>query len=469
MTWGSVFQAAYQAATGAAKRAADSMMSSANAAAEATAKAAVAARDAAAAEARDAAEAVAAGARAARDGAIKAATAAGQAAVAVGKGAGNVAGFGARAAGEGVVAALKISPFAAPYLAAKMLLSPKQTPRQTVVEPCPDTEAGKRKRLEERQQLIAAGGRPGANPTTIAAARRLARNNEAVELARLSDDAYAQYAEPPVNNPPLGWTRLTDDELLEKGVSPDLLKGSKAVMYRTPPDWPGGQQTVLAFRGTADKEDLLVDHDQALQVPTAQYRDAALLGSRVSKAYGNDVLVTGHSLGGGKAQAAGTMGGLQGMMFNSAGLNPATLNGLMPAADQFVQYRTPYDPLTGLQNSALAQTGVTGLVGVVATPLGIGMKIGDAAQKALGLPGLSPEMADYADKAAKAFPRAMRNLWDDGNVMPPAVGKIEEVPALDDDGQTVAPYNVLGQHSIKSVVNGIEEQKSEDVATLRGS
>jgi hypothetical protein len=456
------------AAADATSRAADSArraaIASAKAAADAAAKAAEAARKAAIATAKAAEEKVASGAHAAYEGAAKGGAAIAHGAAAVGKGVANVATFGARATGEAIASAVD-----SPYLAAKKLFSPKQTPRQSLIEPCPTTEAGKRKRLEERQNLIAIGRRPDASPAAMAAANRLDRNNQAVELARLSDDAYAQYGDPPVNNPPIGWSRVSDEELKEKGVDPGLLKGSKAVIYRTPADWPGGQKTVLAFRGTADKEDAIVDHDQALAVPTAQYKDAALLGSRVSKAYGSDVLVTGHSLGGGKAQAAGTMGGLHGTMFNSAGLNPDTLGGQMPSSDQFVQYRTSHDPLTGIQNSPLTQTATAGVVGILATPLGVGMKIGDAAQKALGLPGLSPEMAGYADRAAKALPRAMRNLWNDGSVMPPAAGKIEEVPAINDHGQTVAPYDPLGQHSIKSVVNGIEEQKSEDVATLRGS
>jgi hypothetical protein len=326
-------------------------------------------------------------------------------------------------------------------------------------------ELAKRKRLRERQRLIAKGKASGASAKIRAAADRLKRNNEAVELARLSDDTYAQYGNPPVNCPPPGWKRLTGADL--KGVSPDLLSASQAVIYQTPPDWPGGQKTVLAFRGTEDGQDLAVDHDQALALPTAQYRAAAQLGVEVGESFGPGVEVTGHSLGGGKAQAAGTVGGLKGEMFNSAGLNPATLDGRMPTPDQFVQYRTPYDLLTGAQNSAVAQTVAGVAAGIVVTPFGVGMKLGDAAQKALGFKGLTADQAAWADRLAKLAPRAVRNLWADGAIAPPAIGKIVEVPALYDSGDSVLDLDVLGQHSIKSVVNGIEEQKAEDVATLQ--
>ena len=79
---------------------------------------------------------------------------------------------------------------------------------------------------------------------------------------------------------------------------------------------------------------------------------------------------------------------------------------------------------------------------------------------------MSPEMTDYADKAMKSFPRGMRNLVRQGNVMPPAVGAVREVPAIDAGGEAVSKLNLAGQHSITSVVGGIEQQKTEDVATL---
>jgi hypothetical protein len=156
-------------------------------------------------------------------------------------------------------------------------------------------------------------------------------------------------------------------------------------------------------------------------------------------------------------------------MFNSAGLNPDSVRRAQARPEQFVQYRTPADPLTGVQNSAALQTAVTAIAAVIAMPFGGGMKVGDALQKGLGAAGLSPEAADYADKAFKALPRGIRNLVQDGNILPPALGAVREVPAIGPDGAAVSTWDSLGQHGIGSLINGIEQQKAEDVATLTGA
>ena len=491
MGWGETFTSAYQAASEVAKAAADKSMSSASAAVEAVARmsaaaarsaieAATAAKSATAAGAAATRDAVVAGAAAARDAAVAGATAARDAAVAGAKavqqgaaatarGAGNVASFGARAAGEVVIAGANVaaSAAAAPYRAAKQLFSPTEAPERTMIEPCPGTWRAKKARLEKRRQLIDEGRR-SPDPAERAAAERLAQNNESVELARLSADSYDMSPSPlPGHVPPPGWSAVPDAELEALGISPQALADSRAVVYRSAPDWPGGQKTVLAFRGTADLEDGIVDHDQAMALETKQYEAAMLVGRQVGKGLGPNVLVTGHSLGGGKAQAAGAVSGLGGTMFNSAGLNPSTVDGMMPAADQFKQVRTTGDPLTGVQNSAALQT-------VVAAAAGVGMaggaavKAGDWVGKQMGLAGFGPEAMDYADKATKALPRGIRNLVADGNVLPPAIGPVQTVRALDDDGQPIALTNALGQHSMKNAINGIEEQKMQDLATLQG-
>lgn len=383
-------------------------------------------------------------------------------AVAVGKGAYNAGSFAARASVEAVGAAGSVA--SAPYRVAKKKLSPAQTPRKTMIEPCVNSWDAKKRRLEERNARIDSGKRSG-DPAVREAAKRLARNTESVELARLSEDTYAQYPPKPNHQPPLGWTVMSDAELTAAGIDKELMENSQAVIYRSDASWPGGQKTVLAFRGTADLDDGIVDHDQAMGLPTKQYESAVDLGDLVGTQLGTDVLVTGHSLGGGKAQAAGASGGLRGIMFNSAGLNPNSVDGLMPLADQFQQYRTPGDPLTGMQNSPALQSVVAVIAGALATPVGALLKAGDALQKAAGMKGLSSAQADYADKAFKALPRGLKNVVVDGNLLPPAVGPVIEVPSLDGSGEALSPINPM-QHSITFLVNGIEQQKSEDMATL---
>lgn len=396
-----------------------------------------------------AAAAASAAAGAAKDGALAAGKAIGEAA--------------AGAAGAAPDAANKTPE---PFEAAKEVASPTQTPSETLVQPCVNSFAAKKARLEARAALSAAGDK-SSDPAVKAAAARLTRNTESVEMAKLSEDTYAQYPLKPGHQPPEGWTVMSDAELEAKGIDKRLLADSKAVIYRSDKDWPGGQKTVLAFRGTADAEDAVVDHDQALGLPTRQYEAATELGIEVGESLGHDVLVTGHSLGGGKAQAAGTTGGLKGMMFNSAGLHPNTVGGNMPEASKFQQYRTPGDPLTGAQNSGALQ-GLVGVVGFVAMPVGAIVEGGDKLLKALGMSGLSTANADYADKAFKAFPRAVKNLFSDGFVMPPAIGAITEVPSINEKGEALALLNP-NQHSVTFLKNGIEKQKTEDMDTLKPS
>ena len=346
MSWGQAFSNAYNSASAKAQQAASVVATSVGSAVDATVEGAKVAGRVGAFATRAAVETAEAGAR----GVVKLADKAAASAPLVG-------GY---------------------YQQAKQALSPTQPPRARVTEPCPNSIEGKIARLEQRNALIAKGQAADSTPDQKAAAERLARDNQAVELARLSGDAYAQYESPRENHPPLGWTALSDTDLGIAGIDPNLVHEAKAVVYQTPPNWPGGQQTVLAFRGTnpKDPEDMKTDADQALGKETVQYKAAAQLGTVMSQNFGSDVIVTGHSLGGGKAQAAGISGGLTGMMFNSAGLHPNSVGGDVDAASQFTQFRAPADPLTGLQNSAALQTGAGALAGGVAMPFSAGMLAG---------------------------------------------------------------------------------------------
>ena len=437
MSWGQAFSNAYNSASAKAQQAASVVATSVGSAVDATVEGAKVAGRVGAFATRAAVETAEAGAR----GVVKLADKAAASAPLVG-------GY---------------------YQQAKQALSPTQPPRARVTEPCPNSIEGKIARLEQRNALIAKGQAADSTPDQKAAAERLARDNQAVELARLSGDAYAQYESPRENHPPLGWTALSDTDLGIAGIDPNLVHEAKAVVYQTPPNWPGGQQTVLAFRGTnqKDPEDLKTDADQALGKETVQYKAAAQLGTVMSQNFGSDVIVTGHSLGGGKAQAAGISGGLTGMMFNSAGLHPNSVGGDVDAASQFTQFRAPADPLTGLQNSAALQTGAGALAGGVAMPFSAGMLAGDYINKTLGFPPLPTEARAAAERGATAFPAAMGNLAKYGYMLPPAIGPVVEVPSLDDNGQPVPVADLGGQHSWSNLVNGFEREKSEDVATLQ--
>lgn len=440
MTWGTQLGQAYSAVTGTVRDTATNTMSS-------IWNAAAAVKDSAAATAK---------------GTVNVATFTGRAT-------GDIAMASAYGSGALIDKGLERTPFVGQaYVAVKKIASRSKPPRKTVVEPCPNTIEGKLKRMEQRKALIDLGRSPRATPEQRAAADRLARNNEAVEYAKLSEDTYRQYGEPPKNDPPLGWTAVSRGYLAAQGIDPTLLDKSKAIIYQTPADWPGGQKTVLAFRGTvpSDADDLRTNFDQALEKETVQYEAAKQLGREAAEIFGHDTLVTGHSLGGGKAQAAGAVNGLRGIMFNAAGLNPKTVNNRLPSAEQFVQYRAPGDPLTSIQNSAGLQAGV-GLAGAAAMPFGVALGSGNFLTQTLGMPSLSDTAADAARRAATAFPYATGNLINHGNLLPPAIGKIFEAPSLTAEGKPTPGTDLLGQHSVTNLINGIEREKSEDVATLQ--
>lgn len=348
--------------------------------------------------------------------------------------------------------------------------------------PCLDESSGlaRRLRIEQRQRLIL-HGESSPDPTVREAAQRLKDDMHAVELARLSDNSYAQYdpqAGPKQRKPPEPWTAMTPEEVVASKLDPDLLEKSKGVIYKLPPDFPFDPKTVVAFRGTTgEAEDILTDHDQALGLETGQYKAARDLGQQL-KDYLPDTEVTGHSLGGGKAQAAGVAGGLKGSMFNSAGLHPKTVNmsaaKLASHAGLFQQYRAESesggDPLTGIQNSRALQDRLYG------GALGL-QKLAQANQWALAELGIQEPLAmlpesvqplarGLADRILKVTPQeAARNLVHSGGqwYVPPALGAVRGVPSKTAQGRDTP---LEQQHGIGGVIHGLETRKAGDIHRL---
>ncbi len=348
--------------------------------------------------------------------------------------------------------------------------------------PCLDQSSGlaRRLRIEKRQRLIL-HGESSPDPAVREAARQLKADMHAVELARLSDNSYAQYdpkAGPKQKKPPEPWQAMTEQEVRDAGLSPKLVNDAKAVVYKLPPDFPFDPKTVVAFRGTtADTEDILTDHDQSLGLKTRQYEAASDLGMQLRRSM-PDAVVTGHSLGGGKAQAAGVAGGLKGSMFNAAGLHPKTA-GMSPAklathASQFRQYRAEGegggDPLTGLQNSfAQQQKAYGGVQGL--------QKLAQANQWALDELGFNDPLG-LLPKSAQPLARgltdrilnvtqqeAARNLAYSGGqwYVPPALGQVLGVPSKTAQGRDTP---LEQQHGIGGVIHGLETRKAGDINRL---
>jgi hypothetical protein len=182
-----------------------------------------------------------------------------------------------------------------------------------------------------------------------------------LELAYIASDVYKTDSTGSVG--PGGWSRLSDNDLLAHGIDPQSLHsdatGFQAAIYSD-----GHGDYVLAFAGTDFKSiaDWRANVGQGLGLQTAQYRQAEVLAQDAREAFGNNLAITGHSLGGGLASAASLATGTPAVTFNPAGLSDQTLRdlGFSPnqeraiASDGLIRrYDTQHDILTNLQQNVL--------------------------------------------------------------------------------------------------------------------
>jgi hypothetical protein len=359
------------------------------------------------------------------------------------------------------------------------------SPQQPALVPCVQCEArmdAKKRaaRIEKRNALIAQS-QASPDPAVRAAGTELKSDMHAVELASLSQDTYNQYGpEDEKKPPPSPWQAMTKDELVAARIDSKDLETARAVVYKCPDDFPFDPKTVVAFQGTtADPDDILADHDQALGLKTSQYEAAKKLGMQMENNPAFEgAEVTGHSLGGGKAQAAGILAGLKGQMFNSAGLNPKTLglpaDGLGQYTSDFNQYRSDAgftkgfgDPLTGTQNSLGFQKVVLGVVkgasGLVGANQWAGDQLGVSDAVAAKVPQIGKDLIQRltgvtAQEAQKNFDFSGGKWY-----IPPAIGDVRNVPSLNADG---TPTSLAAQHSIVNLHQGIESRKAADIQTM---
>jgi type VI secretion system secreted protein VgrG len=172
----------------------------------------------------------------------------------------------------------------------------------------------KRKRLIERLKLIDLARRkaqdmpPGPErDALLAAADRLARNNRAVENARLAENTYQK------SGAPDGFERVQEWS--------DPLTNFYAVAYRSKLDG----HVVVAYRGTQPPsvQDWVIGNlAQGAGIPTPRYAEAVGVAREAVAKYGDNVEFTGHSLGGGEAAAGALATGRHADTFNAAGLHP---------------------------------------------------------------------------------------------------------------------------------------------------
>lgn len=145
-----------------------------------------------------------------------------------------------------------------------------------------------------------------------------------MQLARLCKDVRH-----PDNQGIDGWQRLDDAQLMQAGIDPAALEdpatGFRAAIYQ---DDDGNH--VLAFAGSNDIKDWLDNLRQGAGLPAAEYSQAVVLATQAKAAFGDDLVLTGTSLGGGLASMASLATDTAAVTFNASGLNDRTIERLAP-------------------------------------------------------------------------------------------------------------------------------------------
>ena len=170
-------------------------------------------------------------------------------------------------------------------------------------------------------QTAAASGRE-----PIAGTRPHAHDRDLAQLLASTYSLAAQRLSPEQDLLPLpdGWQPVTAGALLRAGISPadlsDAKSGFDAAIYRH-----ASGTVAVACNGTDQLRDWRSNLRQGLGLTDVQYDMAVALASKAQQAWGQDLVLTGHSLGGGLAATAGMVHQIPTVTFNAAGVHDATL------------------------------------------------------------------------------------------------------------------------------------------------
>lgn len=307
-------------------------------------------------------------------------------------------------------------------------------------------------------------------------------NNKAVERARLAANTY----EVGQNEPPEGWSRPDAEEIKAIGLDPkhfpalhagfdpsEHKEGYFVEVYKSKPDVFGEEKYVIAFRGTQGGADWEANYRQATGKPSEHYTKARELAISIvntaQERLGDQLEITGHSLGGGLATTVGIITGAKTYAYNPAGVHPATLkragafsrdmaNDITASGQTLVDnVIVEGEILDTLQNKTLQQ-GIVGFGAMKAPVLTsiAGMSLSPEAMLGQGTltydsPG-SNHYVNYTTNAAE-----VANATAQGKsiqaIAPSTVGDIN-------------PLNKIDKHGMDAVIAGIEQQKADDMGQL---
>ena len=187
-------------------------------------------------------------------------------------------------------------------------------------------------RLDNLVKQLPASSASSACSTT-AAAQKLA--NEMTD-ALISNDVYNNSAQAYL---PSFVQRIPNNDTLALavlGIKPTMLSDPASGFYASVYYDKYTHKYIVANRGTVispwhpvvTSADVTTDVRQALGYSTVQYNvDATNLGSVLAKVGGDNVVLTGHSLGGGLAALEARLTGDPAVTFDSAGVSSSTLKG----------------------------------------------------------------------------------------------------------------------------------------------
>ena len=183
----------------------------------------------------------------------------------------------------------------------------------------------------------------------------LAQLAQVATYALIDKDVYYNNAVPQIL--PDGITRIGANDtaaLKQLNLTPDMLVDPKSGFYSAVYYDANANNYIVADRGTQNGIDWINNFQQLFGLDSKQYDEAAKVARSIQKMNAENVVFTGHSLGGGLAALQALVSGLPAYTFNAAGLNAETVSregASFAQADTLIHaYTVDHELLTTLQD-----------------------------------------------------------------------------------------------------------------------